>query len=96
MEIRWISEVGVRWGSDEGSWGVEGGFGGLVGVCEGDGDGEAGGGVFGGVVEMERVESGGVMVGERRWMGMLLGLDVAVKMSDLLRTGSVERRGCGW
>ena len=44
-------------------------------VGEGEGDGDVGGGVFGGVVEMERREIVGVMVGERRWRGRVLGLN---------------------
>ena len=79
--MRWTSEVvGVRWGRDEGGSGGEGGGG---GVGEGEvGGGEVGGGVLGGVVEMERVEIVGVMVGKRRWRGMLLGLEFLVKMCD--------------
>lgn len=71
MEMRCTSEVvGVRWGRDVGEdfWGD--GEGERVGEWEGD----VGGGVFGGVVEMERVEIAGVVIGGRRWRGMLLGL----------------------
>lgn len=49
VEMRWISEVGVRWGR-EGGGGVEGEE--EEGAVDmGD---EGGGGVWGGVVEMER------------------------------------------
>ena len=80
--MRWISDVGVRWGREGG---VDGG--------EGVGDGDGGGGVLGGVVEMERVESGGVMVGGRwwrRWRGRLLGLEFSVKMCDFPHTAECE------
>ena len=82
MEMRCTSEVvGVRWGRDEG-----GGLG-----EEGEGEGDVGGGVFGGVVEMERVGIVGVMAGERRWKGMLLVLKLSVKTRGLFHTAAVER-----
>ena len=90
--MRWTSEVvRVRWGRDEGGVGL------LVGEAfEGEGEEEVGGGVLGGVVEMERVEIVGVMAGERRWRGMLLGLESLVKRCDLPHAVATEGRGCVW
>ena len=98
MEMRWISEVGVRWGREGGVDGGFGGFGGgeVEGDGDGEGEGEVGGGVLGEVVEMVRVEIVGVMVGERRWRGRVLGLGFAVEMGDLPPIAWGERRGCGW
>ena len=44
VEMRWISDEGVRWGRED-----------VAGLVEGVGD-EAGGGVFGDVVEIKRME----------------------------------------
>ncbi len=70
VDMRWISEEGVRWGRVGGA-GFVGGIGDELGsvveLC-----GDEGGGVLGGVVEMARVV---VVVGwrrvGRRWKGML-------------------------
>ena len=67
VEMRWISEVGVKCGRFESDVVIGDGVG-----CMG-GDGGEGGGVFGGVVEMVRREIS-VKDVERRWRGMVLGL----------------------
>lgn len=61
VDMRWISDVGVRWGKDEGAVGV----GGAEEVERAVG----GGGFLGGVVEIWRIEVSELAVG-RRWRGI--------------------------
>ena len=70
VEMRWISEVGVRWGRLGG--GEAGGVGEVdeAGGADGGAVGDCGGGILGGVVVIVRVEVEELAGVARRWRGI--------------------------